>query len=244
VSLRRDGADLSARIELQDAAGKTLGVQEIRSRAANCTELAAALELTLSMVLDARASDVAGPPPTTAIATATPKPNPKPSDSGPKLGVGLGVLAAFAAAPTTVAAVSLGIEARWPSYSLGLEGRLDFPSKLAVAEGYVQSSLWMATLVPCLRYHWLAACGLLAAGVQSAEAIGVEGGVAASAAYLAPGARLALAVPLGPVFSAQLRTDLLIPIVRTSIYAGAESVWTTPPASFAAGVTVAAQISR
>jgi hypothetical protein len=236
VSLHRDGADLAAWIELRDRAGRTLGAQEIRSRAATCSELAAAIEFTLSMVLDARVSE---PPPRPPQVAAEPMAPP-----GAEIGIGLGALVAFGAAPTTVAGASIGLEARWPSYSLALEGRLDAPSQLSLGEGYLKSSLWMATLVPCLRPGWLGVCGVLAAGVQGGEGVGVPGGVSANALYLAPGLRLALFVPLGSIFSAQLRTDLLIPIAKTSLYAGLEQEWVTPPASFVVGLSVAARISR
>jgi hypothetical protein len=237
VSLHRDGADLAAWIELRDRAGRTLGAQEIRSRAATCAELAAAIEFTLSMVLDARVSETPAPPPAA-------EPMVTPAAPGAEIAVSLGALVAFAAAPTTVWGASFGVEARWPSYSLALEGRLDAPSEQALAEGSLKSSLWMATLVPCLRPSWLGVCGLFAAGVQGGEVDGVPGGVSATALYLAPGLRLAVFVPMGSIFSAQLRGDVLIPIAKTSLYAGLEQVWVTPPVSFVVGLAVAAQISR
>ena len=99
--------------------------------------------------------------------------------------------------------LSLGVEARWPSYSLALEGRLDVPSQVSLGQGDLKSSLWMATLVPCFGPGWLGICGLLAAGMQRRRGGRRAGrGTAASAPYLAPGLRLALVVPMGSVCSA------------------------------------------
>jgi hypothetical protein len=244
VSLHRDGADLAGRIELTDTSGKVLGAQEIRTRAGNCAELAAALELTLSMVLDARVAETPAPASGSETSAEANQPAGPPSSPRAELTVSLGALVAFAAAPSTVAGVSLGFEARWPSYSLALEGRVDGRSQLSLGEGSIDSFLWMVTFVPCLRHRSLGVCGLLAAGAQQAEAVGVPGGVAAGAPYLAPGLRLAVTVPLGSVFAAQLRGDLLIPVARTSFYAGPQQYWVTPPASFVAGLVLEAQISR
>jgi hypothetical protein len=243
VSLQRNGAELVGRIELTDRGGRALGVEEIQSRATNCAELAEALEITLSMLLEARvpAARMASPPPNLSAEAPAP---PAPADRRVKVGVSLGALVAFAAAPSTVAGASLDVEARWPSYALGLEGRVDAPARLSQGAGYLQTSLWMITIVPCLRYGWLGVCGLLAAGEQQATAVGIPGGQADSTPYLAPGARLALRVPLGSVFALQVRTDVLVPVVKTNIDVGPAQAWVMPPASFVAGLALEAQISR
>jgi hypothetical protein len=244
VKLQRSGPEFLGRIELTDRAGKVLGVQEIQSRSADCAELAAALELTLSVLLEAPVAAAAPKAQRVEASVAATEPADQTASRGPDFEASLGALVGFAAAPTPVAGLSLGFEARWPSVSLGLEGRVDTPSRLSEGDGYLQSSLWMVTFVPCWRYRQLGICGLLAAGVQKAEAVGLPGGSGSSALYLAPGARLALSIPLSSIFAAQFRTDLLVPVAKTSLYSGFQEAWVTPPASLAVGLALEAKISR
>jgi hypothetical protein len=241
VSVQRTGPEFVGRIELTDRAGKTLGVQELQSRSDDCAGLAQALELTLSMILEAPATAAPVKVPTLSVSAET---SARPAPAGVEVAVGLGALVAFAAAPSTVAGASLDVDARWPSFALGLEGRVDGHSRVSQGAGYFQTSLWMVTLVPCWRYGWFGVCGLLAAGVQDAEAVGIPGAQGGSAPYLAPGARLALSVPLGSVFALQARTDLLMPVAKMNLYVGLEQAWVTPPVSFVAGLALEAQISR
>ncbi len=233
----RDGETLRAVVELVDLDGASQGRRELTSEAADCTELAESVVLTVSILLDRPA--LAVPPAKPQIALEAKEPStpaaPPPAQSRVRFRVGAGALVGTGFAPGINLGFVLfgGVQSdRW---SLDLEGRVDLPAHATYAVGVVSSQLQVVSLVPCL--HAGVAFGCLVGG---AGAIGTAGSEVnnprhVTSFYALAGARLGIEVPLAGPFAVRAALDALASLTPTTIAVGNVDTWTTPPAGLAAG---------
>jgi hypothetical protein len=236
VELRPEDEGLAAHLTLRRDPAAVPGERVLRSKDLDCVVLASTLELVASLDIEAQEEASEAPPP---LAAAEPQPK---APSHLALLVALGPLVVFLAAPSTAIGGLLGVEARWPSTSLGLEARADLFAAGPITGGRAETSLALATLVGCAYRSSLGACLLFAAGVESATGLDLPGARSDHGPYVAPGGRLLWEIPLFGPTSLRAQADLLIPVVRSSLRFGDTQVWISPPVSLALGLIFQARI--
>ncbi|MHB8878524.1 MAG: hypothetical protein ACYC8T_32910 [Myxococcaceae bacterium] len=249
VAVERADPGLSARLELRDAGGRTMGKRQLASRASDCVELASALGLAVSIAIDPLSVTRPPPVPPAPAAAATP-PAPPPPAPPPALSpsvqtaytASLGAVASVGTAPAPALGANLQLGARWPSWSLALEGRMDLPASRSTAGGQVASSLLVGSLVPCLHRRAVAGCALLTAGVFQGSGVDFVGSRRVTTPFLAAGARALAELPLAEPFSLRLHADFLAPLVRTTLLVGESEAFSAWPVSVTFGLAAAARL--
>jgi hypothetical protein len=254
VTIRPSTNGLEARIELQDLDGKLKAERRLVSRQRDCKELASSVELAISIAIDPSASSTHSAPSADPAPPATASPPPQPAAPSPVLAeepsrplqgdITAMLVAGFRYAPSTSLGLSLGAALRGEFLSLGIEVHADVPSSKSLQVGSVSSSLYTASLVPCLRSTYLGFCALATAGVLHASGQGLVDSREVNFLYLAVGARVALTYPLGPRWSLGLFGDALSPLTENSLAVDDNEhiVWRTPALAFAVSLGVAAKI--
>ncbi len=236
-------------VQFRDEHGRTLGEKRLTSSAEDCSELASAMALTISIVLDPRAAmgtparDENGQPPSPQphespfeeerpVRAEQPEPAPTPAAEPVFVRVGAEALAVVGAAPAPNAGIAAFIGLGRGKLSLDLEARADLPASLTRADGTgVSSSLLVANLVPCGHFGIASICALASAGALHGEASNVGSPDRQVTFYAAAGARGGLEVPLAGAVVARAHADLLLPVTRTTLRGRGEEYWTTPPVS-------------
>lgn len=236
---------LFAVVELRDAAGKVVGTRSLASQ--DCAELAAAMALAVSIAIDplvlSRPQPANLPPvvvlPLPAPPPPPPAPPPRPSPARRRVFVRarLGALATLGAAPTIIGGgFTAQVGLRVGLFSLGLEGRADVPVSAPVEGlGSVQTSLLLATLVPCLHFRFVAGCALASAGALQGSGAGISAPLQQTTFYAAAGARLGLEFQVHRLLWLTPHLDLQATLTRTTLRINGQEAWTTPPLSGALG---------
>jgi hypothetical protein len=224
--IEADGEGLAARVELHDAAGRVLGRWRVATPRRDCVELASALVLAISIVLDPPRV----PPPPPLIAT------PPTSVSG-----SLGTQAALGAAPTTAVGVRAGCEASRGGPSLGVELRLDLPRSEDVAGGSVRTWALLGGLTTCAHWSFFYACGLFEAGAIHAAGEGLSESHAATDPAIYAGPRLRAELPLSQSLSLVGQADGLVSLFQNTLRVPPGYAWTTPVFSAVFGLSAKAR---
>jgi hypothetical protein len=264
VTIVRQGGGFLARADMRDPAGRLIWERPALTDM-DCRHLVDVLGLTLAIALDpgATGSELpapAAPPPIApemppAVPPAPEAPPTLAPSARPQLRLGLRAGLAVATLPRPAATLAADFGVAWPFFSIAVEGRADLPVTADVDHGArIRASILAASLVPCGRWRWLAACGVVSVGAL--RLAGETAGVPAnkwtssegSAAYFAAGPRLALEWPIPslPLLALQASGELLVTahtIAATRTLDGGtmpEPVWTSPPfaGSLGAGVAV------
>jgi hypothetical protein len=265
--IAKDGKTLRATIEVIDAKGAVTGSRELSSTKNDCTELASAMTLTLSMVIDpvgkppaplpvptpTAAPDPppppAPPPPPTAAPTFIAPPPPRVIDAAPveskphepvrlRLGAfGQGALG-FAPRSSFGATALIGIDLR--TFSLDLEGRRDAPTTIAAGRGEITTSVLLASLAPCLHRSIAFGCAVVSLGSLQASGGGVAVTSAQSSVFLGAGLRSGVEVPVSSIISLVARLEVMAPLIRTVVRLDGDDVWSAPTlaGSFGLGAVV------
>lgn len=258
----RDGAKLKATIELRDASGKVVGARALESKQLDCKELASAVTLAITLALDPLATPTKPPPPSSVSASAepsasaspppsppAPSPSPIPSPSPavtseapsppppPPRGVrvSLGAIGGAGFAPRTNLGVLAAVGWTTSRWAIDLEARRDLPATADVATGTATSSLFAASIVPCLLRGPLGLCALASIGAIQATGGGVRNGRTETGLWATLGVRIAAEVPLTRLIAIGVHVDAVAPLVRTELQLDGKDVWTTPALAGAAG---------
>jgi hypothetical protein len=258
ASVQRGDGGLHAIIDRQQN-GRAAGHREITSSSMDCIELASALELALSVVIDPLAMTrrvpavpvptppVPTPPiptvaPTTTVVVDPSRPSPespaKPVPVRPVFAAGIGILGALGSAPAPSVGPLLEAELRWPGWSLALDGRLHLPSGMAVGQGDVNTSVAAATLAPCLRFSGAGACVVGEAGAQWAAGQHLSDEHQWATPYAAVGARFFYDWSLPFRLAIRAQVEAFAPLIRTTLVVSDTPVWTTPVVYGALGVVL------
>jgi len=219
------GGGLQASVVLRDGAGRVLGKRLVRSTSADCVELASALVLAISIVLD--------PP-------RVPAPPPRPPAPALAIEGLLFAHGALGAAPATVLGVGAGAALSRADRSLGLELRMDLPRSEEVSGGSVRTYAVMGLLSGCARFRALGVCGVAGGGALRASGEGFVETNAATRPVLLVGPRLLAEIPIGDTFSLSAHADALVSLVQTTLRVRDWS-WTTPVFSGVLAVGLAAR---
>jgi len=256
--VRRSGRSFVARIELYDATGKRQGARDLAGSGMDCGELATAMAIAMSLGIDplsatappppkppAPAMPVVpepGPPPQVVLSTAPPPPaaRPEPAAKGAPLRArfGAGASVAWGISPATPAAgATLIAGLRRGIASLELEGAADFSPTATKGSVRANSSLWLASLAPCL--HFGIGLGCVIGGLGSLDATGLVKNSESGQKFFADvGLRLGVEIPFADRFYVALHVDALATPTHITYDSGAHQFWTTPPGSIALGITL------
>jgi hypothetical protein len=179
------------------------------------------------------------PPPLAAparvAASVAEPPSPPP---GPDLTVALGAAVSRGTAPAAAPGFTLEAGARWPAFSLGLEGRADLPVTTAASTGELRTALWAATLVPCLHAGPFAGCALATGGVVRAAGRDLADARRVSAPYVAAGARAAAEWPATSALGLRLWVDARVPFGDVTLRVDDDVAWRRPRLAVGAGLAV------
>jgi hypothetical protein len=236
------------------------GRRELASNAAECSDLATSMALSIALLLDPdRAMGVPmADSPKEPIRNPVEEPPPESKESPalepkveaapplamapePKIewAVGIGAVASLGTAP--IAAVGAGalVEMRLRAFRAGLEGRADLPAEGAESGGVgVRTQLTSAMLVPCYATRIVSMCALASLGSIRAEGVGSATRPRnASAIYSAVGGRVGVDLPMGSTpLVLRLTADVLAPITQLSFTVSDERVWSLSSLAGAVGL--------
>jgi hypothetical protein len=165
AEVRREGSTFRGRVRLVDDAGVERGARELESTASDCSDLTAAMALSMSIAIDplsvmradkpAPDAEPVEPTPTDdtaeraavsvvpVVERAEPRdsrpPVPplrrEPARDAPRFAVGAGGHVAFGIAPAPAIGLRVSTELTTKRWSVGLEGRFDLASSAASSEG-------------------------------------------------------------------------------------------------------------
>jgi hypothetical protein len=256
ATVTRIGLNLEAHIEIVDASGAVTAERKLSSPGRDCAELASAVEFAVSIAVDPaagarpRAPIAAEPAPAPTAVPAPPSPAPprppvqppppqvievvrEPATVMPAvstvLQVTVGVVGAVASAPAAAMGGMVQVAARRAAFSLGVDGRADLPASARLRTGMVQAGLLTAAIVPCWHMRILSGCLLGRAGVMRAAGVGLVEAKNATSPFVALGARVGVAIPLGESFFVAVHASVLAPLTETVLRVSGETVWTSPP---------------
>lgn len=245
VSLTLESGVLFGRIVATDGKGVPR-TREVSSKTRDCSELAKAIELALTLSIDPRRGLITPTPtptPTPAPSptqTTPPAPTPTPAPPSPPIQAtfGLGLLGTVGTSPlpTGGASASIGLRRGW--MQLELLGRAELPRSLSVEGGTVTAFTLLGELAFGARgQYW--AVGLLASG----GALRVEGsGFFSNNRVTVPlallGARAMALWPVHPSWTLGLELRGQAHLIRTTVNVGATQVWQTPAIAGAVGLIV------
>jgi hypothetical protein len=256
ATIRQNGSLLEARIEMTDARGNVTAERRLVSRRRDCGELASSVALAISIAIDPMgqvhapsASDPASPPPpltspaqappqTSTRVSAQASPSPEPSLPVSER-LALALVGGLGSAPSPSLGIQISGALRRGPFSLALDLRADLPASSSLQVGEASSSLYLASLAPCLHYRAAAACALASAGAQRVAGHNLIDSRSATDPYLAFGARLAADFPVSARLLVALHGDASIPVTRVSLLVDDAAVWKTPVLVFALGLGVA-----
>lgn len=251
VRVRGVGAGLEATIERRSPSGDPVGKpSKITSKSTRCDDLLATVAVGTAIAIDPLGTGTPNEPDAlpalppaepheAPAAPAPPPPAPKPSPpttpSTPTfvhLGAGpfvaVGTLAAASFGPRAFVGVSHGM------FELDLEGRFDAPVRYYAGRQYVDSSLVLGSLLPCVRYAVFLSCASVSMGALRGTGFGFDHSREENSFYMTVGARQALEWELGRHVALRLNVDGAIVLRPIRIEADGQVLWTTPPFGFSA----------
>jgi hypothetical protein len=245
ASVSRAGEELAATIVLSEGRAQGTGERRLVSRRADCSELASAMELALSIAIDPLSVSREPPPPRPSppivvVAPSPPAPAPPPPPAEPSTpkffaasGGAVGNVGA-SLAPAVGFQAGFGLaSARW---SMSLEGRADLPASKDVEGGHITLSTLAGTLVPCVHRGPFAGCVLATVMALRGSGHDLVDAQQLTTSLFAAGARAAFELPSSSVFGIRAHLDVLAPLARTTLKVGGTPVWTSPPVSAAFGL--------
>ena len=184
-----------------------------------------------------------GPPPATLAPPApapAPSPAPAPAQPAPSpvtLEGSLGPTAALGFAPGVSMGGTVGVEARWSRFSLGLEGfTAARSSKPVTADSSVTAWPLVGALVPCVHVGPAFACALAESGALFASGEQVPGARSSSGTWVAFGARVGGELRLQETLSLRLRVDGLLDATQPSFWVGNTREWPAPLLAGSVGI--------
>ncbi len=224
---RGPGREVHAAMELHDAEGSITWSRHLVAYNDDCRELVMNMALSLRVALDPSLNVQPAPAPlpeparpAEAAASAPVQP------AWPRISVGLAGVVVFGNLPDTTAGTALHVALRYPSFSLGLEGNVHWPSTAQV-DGDKLVSTWIAAAnaIPCSQIRRLFACAFVSIGVVKSSGIHIEL-VNTPSLWLATGPRVGVEMPLSDRISVQLYGDLVLRLTELRIEDLSKVLWT------------------
>lgn len=251
VTLAGEGDELWAEARLVEG-DRVVAERFIVARSNDCAELIEAVALVLAIALSPEdepdeeevedEAEVAAPAAAPAITTAAPpvsrSPGPPIPAAEPRIryAAGLGMAASVGSAPGLATGMTVEARARRRGLSLGFEYRHDLESLEPAGGGAIGTRLQVASVVPCAHRGPIAACAIASVGALHGQGHDLDGARADATPYVAYGARVAIARPVGAGMSLRLAADLLGISTSTTVRVGDMEIWSTGPAAASVGL--------
>ncbi len=234
VQLRRAGDTLTAQVVRSNAGGET-GRRELTSPTTDCSELFRALELAVAIAVDPRAGlirptakptqpSVVAPVPVPVAVTAEATP-PTPTF----FHLGMGPTGSLGTGPTPTFGFGLVAGFRRGHFELGVGGRVELPSVLALSPGSISTQAVVGNLSACLAVSILRACALGEVGALRVTSAGLTPPAQQTAVLADLGVRIAVHLQLSQHLALRPFLDLAASLARTAVFADGKAVWTTYP---------------
>lgn len=242
-----ENAGLHATVRVEED-GVARGERELTSATADCTELAASLELILAIAIDpfslggkATPEEPPAPavPPPVSERPPAPVPHPSPAPAVPThVRAGVALVGVYGTAPGVTGGALVRVELERGRGAFALEGRADLPGTMRVDSGQVSVSLLQGIGAGCLLIGNFGACGLVGAGALQGSGVGFAEEARRTTPYFSVGARATWRAPLTETLRFRADFDLTAPITRTSLLVSGRQVWRTAPVCAAAGLGI------
>lgn len=190
---------------------------------------------------------VAGALPPPPAAKPPPPPEEPPRDpvveamaDVPHFAIGAGGHVAFGTAPAVAVGVRASAEIATGRWSLGLEGRYDFPASAHTTQGgMARTSLAGASFVPCIRAKGTWACGVVLASRVKIDGTDASGASASDAwFFLGIGARLEMHLSLPLDFALRIGGEILGHPIPYELVASGQRVFKASVVSTTIGPTL------
>ena len=161
---------------------------------------------------------------------------------GPSFRVIGGALTTYALASRLTFGARLGLEARRPPWSIGLEGWTSLPATWEVEEGgRIQASLWAGALVPCFEVVTrLRLCALASVGSLRAESVGVASTRSEHVPHVMAGGRGSFSWPLSQALEFVASVDVAAALNRPRFQLDGSEVWRPSAALAVLGIGASA----
>ncbi len=245
VAVSRPEKGLAAEIQVFDSDGKRVGRREFTSIAGDCPELASAVELAMTVVVDPHYLTQPAPPAPAAPPAPVPAPAPAPVPAAPvpvpaavlpEFHLAVGAFGTLGISNTLAPGAEIGARVKWSHFSIGLEARADLASTVTFGAGRVTSSVLLGSIVPCAILGGFSACALVSAG--AIQITGEFGGPPRreSSPLLLAGLRAQYDFAIWKQLSIAPFFDVQAVLTRTTVLSGTEPVWVTSPVTGALGL--------
>ena len=264
AEVRREGESFVGSVKMVDERGLERGARKLESRGADCSEIMAAMALSMSIAIDPRSALRAAPPDeqaTTDGADEPPKePEPTPAPPAPvspspppdvvrpppppirpstRGGVGLGAYGVLGEGATATAGARVSGEIVWSKVSAGVELRGALPTSAGIAGGgSVRTSLISGAFVPCRRLAWASVCAIGLVGRIQTETVDVATPASRGIVHVAAGVRLAADIPLDEGFTFRVAADALGTLAPFVVEVDGRRVYQSPAISGLAGASI------
>ena len=259
---RREGAFVAS-VDLIDERGIRHGGHELRAEG-SCGDLLDAVALAVAIAIDPQLllaqqpapsppaataappapAPVAPDPAPTVLPTPAPAPAPapdpalaRPAASPVTIEGSLGPTVAAGFAPGASLGGTVGVEAHWSRFSLGLEGFMAARSSQAASTGGSVSA-WplVGALVPCVHVGPVFGCALAQSGALFGSGEQVPGARSSSGTWVAFGARVGAELRLRESLALRLRLDGLFDVTQPALWVGTTPEWSTSLLAGSAGI--------
>ena len=177
------------------------------------------------------------PPPPLGPSMLPAKPAPPallpPPAPRPRVQLAAASFLAINSTPSPTAGFMLSLGARWPAFSLAVEGHVLVPRPLDVTlaagrAATVETMLLALAGVPCAHLGYFLGCGLVEVGQHQVRVRDLESTADASALYVAAGVRAGVELPLANRFALRGYGDLLV-VRETDVVVKPQTVWAPVP---------------
>ncbi|WP_437930391.1 hypothetical protein WMF37_14435 [Sorangium sp. So ce291] len=239
---RGPGREMHATMELQDAEGAVTWSRHLVAYNDDCRELVMNMALALRVALDPSLRVQPAPAP---VAAWTPEPAspfeaaaaaPVPP-AGPELRLGVAAAAVFGVLQDTTPGTALHVALRYPSFSIGLEGHVQWPAAMTVGRQPVSTWIAAANAVPCSQVRHLFACAFISLGVATTSSAGVEL-IDTSSLWLATGPRAGIEMPFSDRIAVQVYGDIVLRLSELRIETPEAVLWVPPSVGGLVGLRV------
>ncbi len=256
AAIERVGNRLRGRVTLTRDDG-TRGGERILDATNDCSSVATALALTVSVAIDTLEAPPPAPPlavnapapesitrpsqpPTETAAVGKPNPADAPTPVSFRGTVDLHV--ALGVAPSTAFGGAVSFGARWPLVSVALEARGDLPAFAPLSTGgELGTSVILGMVVPCAHVRSFVGCGIFGVGSMHGESRSVPAPDSNYAVFGAAGVRVGLELPLSRFLALRPQIDGLVAWARPKLRFDDQNVWTAPAASATFGLAAIVQ---
>jgi hypothetical protein len=241
ASVSRKGEELRGRI-LMSSENAQAGERLLVSKRADCAELAAAMDLALSIAIDPLSIAREPTAPSSIVVINTP-PAPVPVEkpvvesSPPKhIEVLAGITGSIGETVSATGGLLAGVGLRSVNWSISFEGRANLPRPHAVAGGHIDVGTLSATLAPCVHRSIVGGCALVTLAALRGSGENLNEANQATTPFIALGARALIEFPQDSTVAFRANVDVASPLTRTTLKVGDNAVWTTPPINVALGL--------